>query len=94
MLRHYQSKKHLLINPSRRHFYFNFNTYNEQAPQPDKFHRNIDFPLNIGFNLQEYFKLISEEIFTNKSKMGLIWRKRMLSTVDRIFVKFLKNHKK
>ena len=44
----------------------------------DKFKRNIDFPLNTGYNLQEYYETISNQIYTNRSKLQLILRRSLL----------------
>ena len=68
----------MVINNSKRSFYYNFDSYNQSAQKHEKYKRNVDFPFNCGFNVQEYYKLLNEEVYTNRSKFNLIWRKRML----------------
>lgn len=71
------SMRHRLLSGQTRSFYFSFKTYDRVAAEEYK--RNVDFPMNVGFNDQEYYRQIKNEIYTLGSRFNLFFRSQFLN---------------
>ena len=67
----------ILLRTHNRSFYFSFKAYDRMAGSQHQ--RNVDFPLNLGFNEHEYYKQIKNQIYTLGSRATLFFRSQFLS---------------
>ena len=77
----------LALNIPSRHFYFSV----PKEKNDNYFYRNVDFPMNLGFNNYELYKHLTNQIMSPKSKVSLAFRnKRLLNQFRILYIDLLK----